>query len=152
MDPARRALFVRLRDKMNASCPWKTSRAVFPSSRLCAGLQLGASAQSRQQQQAFMSCSPFRPCCVSRVSLRSAALLLATNSGFVPRCRGGTCHKFAAVARQAVFKAKPALFCGAAAQKGGPRWAPLCHPRPHKATLAARGGIRRHPLLSRPPR
>lgn len=29
MDPARQPLFMRLQDKMNASCLWKSSRAVF---------------------------------------------------------------------------------------------------------------------------
>lgn len=78
-----------------------------------------------------------------RVSLRSAALLFAANSGFVARCRGGTCHKFAAVARQAVFKAKRALLRRAAPQS---ELGAVMSSAPPQSAAAAREGIGRRPF------
>lgn len=70
MDPARQPLFMRLQDKMNASCLWKSSQAVFSPACLRAGLQLTEhQQQSRGQQEAFMQLvenrSVFRLCCVN---------------------------------------------------------------------------------------
>lgn len=70
MDPTRQPLFMRLQDKMNASCLWKSSRAVSAPDCLRAGLQLTEhQPPSWVQQEAFMQLadnhSVFRLCCIN---------------------------------------------------------------------------------------
>ncbi|MEQ2246624.1 hypothetical protein ILYODFUR_001354 [Ilyodon furcidens] len=83
MDPARRLLFMRLQDKMNASCLQKSSQAVFLPDRWGAGLQL-TKHQNRDNQRLSCSWLNTTQCfaCVASTescALASAELLFSVN-------------------------------------------------------------------------